>query len=77
MIYLLQTLLIVILNVLYELGRAHALKKNTIIVKSDADSKTSSDIRNIRHYVYKGNSKSTTLLNEVKKNIIAHLQTVL
>lgn len=64
-------------NVLYELGRAHALKKNTIIVKSDADSKTSSDIRNIRHYIYKGNSKSTTLLNEVKKNIIAHLQTVL
>lgn len=64
-------------NVLYELGRAHALKKNTIIVKSDADSKTSSDIRNIRRYVYKSNSKSTTLLNEVKKNIIAHLQTVL
>lgn len=64
-------------NVLYELGRAHALKKNNIIVKSDADSKTSSDIRNIRHYVYKSNSKSTTLLNEVKKNIIAHLQTVL
>lgn len=64
-------------NVLYELGRAHALKKNTIIVKSDADSTTSSDIRNIRHYIYKGNSKSTTLLNEVKKNIIAHLQTVL
>ena len=63
-------------NVLYELGRAHALKKNTIIVKSDADSKTSSDIRNIRYYIYKGNSKSTTLLSEVKKNIVAYLDTI-
>ena len=64
-------------NVLYELGRAHALRKNCIIVKSDIDSGTSSDIRNIRHYLYKNNSKSTTLLNEVKKNIIAYLETII
>ena len=64
-------------NVLYELGRAHALKKNCIIVKSNNDTQTSSDIRNIRYYEYKANSKSTTLLNEVKKNIIAHIQTLL
>lgn len=64
-------------NVLYELGRAHALKKNCIIVKSDIDSGTSSDIRNIRHYLYKNNSKSTTLLNEVRKNIIAYLETII
>lgn len=64
-------------NVLYELGRAHALKKNCIIVKSDIDSVTSSDIRNIRHYLYKNNSKSTTLLNEVRKNIVAYLETII
>ena len=64
-------------NVLYELGRAHALKKNCIIVKSDIDSGTSSDIRNLRHYLYKNNSKSTTLLNEVKKNIVAYLSTIM
>lgn len=63
-------------NVLYELGRAHALRKNCIIVKSDIDSGTSSDIRNIRHYLYKSNSKSTTLLSEVKKNIVAYLDTI-
>ena len=63
-------------NVLYELGRVHALRKNCIIVKSDIDSGTSSDIRNIRHYLYKSNSKSTTLLSEVKKNIVAYLDTI-
>lgn len=60
-------------NVLYELGRAHALKKNCIVVKSDIDPCTSSDIRNIRHYLYRHNSKSTTLLNKVKDNFIAYL----
>lgn len=60
-------------NVLYELGRAHALKKNCIIVKSDIDPSTSSDIRNIRHYIYKHDSKSTTLLKKVKDNFIAYL----
>ena len=62
-------------NVLYELGRAQALKKHYIIVKSDREKVVSSDIRNIRYYQYKDNSKSTTLLNEVKKNIIAYLHT--
>lgn len=64
-------------NVLYELGRAQALKNHCIVVKSDREKAVSSDIRNIRYYQYKDNSKSTTLLNEVKKNIIAYLQTEL
>lgn len=64
-------------NVLYELGRAQALKKHCIIVKNDREKSISSDIRNIRHYQYKDNSKSTTLLNTVRNNIIAYLQTEL
>jgi len=63
-------------NVLYELGRAHGLKKNCIIVKSDVDSAPCSDIRNIRYYTYKHNAKSTTLLKEVKKNMVAHIQSL-
>ena len=64
-------------NVLYELGRAQALKKHYIIVKSSREEIISSDIRNIRYYQYTDNSKSTTLFNKVKQNIIAYLQTEL
>ena len=64
-------------NVLYELGRAHGLKKACIIVKSDNDAGPCSDIRNLRYYTYKHNSKSTTLLKNIKKNIIAHINSFL
>lgn len=60
-------------NVLYELGRAHGLNKACILVKSDNDVGPCSDIRNLRYYTYKHNSKSTTLLNNIKNNIIAHI----
>lgn len=64
-------------NVLYELGRAHALNKNCIIVKSDTDLSTSSDIRNIRYHIYEHHSKSTTLLNIVKQNVIVYINNTL
>lgn len=64
-------------NVLYELGRAHALNKNFIIVKSDTDLSPSSDIRNIRYHIYKDYSKSTTLLDIVKQNVIVYINNTL
>lgn len=64
-------------NVLYELGRAHGLNKSCILVKSDIDHGPCSDIRNLRHYTYKHNSKSTTLLKHIKTNIISHINSCL
>lgn len=58
-------------NVLYELGRAYALQKKCIIVKADSGSKVCSDIQNMRYYTYKNNSRSTTLLEVIKENIVA------
>lgn len=64
-------------NVLYELGRAYALQKKCIIVKADSGSKVCSDIQNMLYHTYKNNSRSTTLLNIVKENIIAYINQTL